>query len=141
LSRGAQQAIFVEHHAPSAAILRRNLQTLGIAETKSRGGHAPGFAGTAEVLTMRATAALELLEKRAVRADFVFADPHYADSAAYDGVLESLGDSELLGPNGRAIFEHESRRKLPAIAGRLERTRVLEQGDSALSFYRMVLAA
>ena len=142
LSRGARQAIFVEHHAPSATMLRRNLQSLGVAEAKSRAGHTPGFAGTAEVLTMRATAALDLLEKRAVRADFVFADPPYADSAAYDGVLESLGESELL---RREAAPSLNTRAAAAFCrpwpGRLERTRVVEQGDSALSFYRVVLAA
>jgi 16S rRNA (guanine(966)-N(2))-methyltransferase RsmD len=141
LSRGARKAFFVENHAAGAALLRRNLQTLGIAETAGSAPHAPSFAGTAEVITLRATAALDQLETRGVHADFVFADPPYADDTAYDRVLESLGDSELIAPGGRAIIEHQRRRKLPAVAGRLERTRVLEQGTSALTFYRVVLAA
>src|SRR5271170_1032714 len=30
LSRGARRAIFVEHHAPAVALIRRNLESLGI---------------------------------------------------------------------------------------------------------------
>jgi 16S rRNA (guanine966-N2)-methyltransferase len=141
LSRGARLSIFVEHHAAGAALLRRNLQSLSIAESHGSATHSPGFAGTAEVLALRAMPALDLLEARGVRADFVFADPPYADDAAYESAIESLGESEVLAPGGRAIFEHQRRRTLPAVTGRLERARVIEQGDSALSFYRVVLAA
>jgi hypothetical protein len=38
-------------------------------------------------------------------------------------------------------LEHERRRELPAIAGQLERVRVLEQGTAALSFYHVARAA
>ena len=51
------------------------------------------------------------------------------------------GYSEFLVPGGLAIFEHSRRRELPVIAGRLERARASEQGDSTLSFYRVVRAA
>ena len=141
LSRGAQRAIFVENHAAGAALLRRNLESLGIAVSAGPSARRIGFAGTGELLAMKVLPALESLESRAIRADFVFADPPYADSAAYDRVLEALGESEILAAGGRAIFEHQRRRILPTFAGRLERERVLEQGDSALSFYRVAIAA
>ena len=137
LSRGARHAIFVENHPSGVALLRRNLKSLGIAVENGTGK----FPGGAEILLLDAVAALELLERRGTRADFVFSDPPYADSKAYDAVLEALGDSGVLLPEGKAIFEHGQRRQLPAVAGRLERTRVTEQGDSALSFFRVVRAA
>jgi 16S rRNA G966 N2-methylase RsmD len=71
----------------------------------------------------------------------LFVDPPYADSGAYSAVLEWLGDSGLIAPGGRVIFEHSRRQPLPAVAGLLERSRVVEQGDSVLSFYSPVRAA
>ena len=142
LSRGAQQAIFIEHHAAGVKLLRRNLESLGV---PPGGTYAPvpgkHFPGTAEVLALDALIAVETLAKRGLRADLIFADPPYADTRAYDAVLAFLGKSKLLASGGRVILEHDRRRILPAFAGQLERTRIVEQGDTHLSFYRMVRAA
>src|ERR1700729_2687323 len=53
LSRGARRAIFVETHSAGAALLRRNLQSLGIA-VESGNAKGGGFAGGAEVLLANA---------------------------------------------------------------------------------------
>jgi 16S rRNA (guanine966-N2)-methyltransferase len=71
----------------------------------------------------------------------VYLDPPYADSRAYQEILEFLGESELFARGGSVIAEHRRKNDLPAIAGHLERARVVEQGDTALSFYKPVFAA
>jgi 16S rRNA (guanine966-N2)-methyltransferase len=139
LSRGAREAIFVENHPPVVALLRRNLESLGIEAAGPRARK--GFAGTAEILVLDVANALDRLISRGTRADVVFADPSYADARAYDTVLDLLGESDLLVRNGVLILEHARRNALPAVAGQLERTRELEQGDSSLSFYHRVDAA
>lgn len=157
LSRGARRAIFVENHSAGVALLRRNLASLGIAVSETRFGRASqtklggtsakisapvaAFPGTAEIVAADAEVALERLAARRIRVDFVFVDPPYADSDAYESVLELLGEGELVAKDGMVIVEHDRRRALPALAEQLERTRVVEQGDSALTFYRLVLAA
>ena len=142
LSRGAREAIFVEHHAAGVKLLRRNLESL---EIPPGGTYAaiPGkhFPGNAEVLPLDALAALERLDERGLRADLIFVDPPYADTRAYDAVLNFLGESKLLASDGRVILEHDRRRVLPAFAGQLERTRIVPQGDTHLSFYGMARAA
>ena len=142
LSRGAHQAIFVEKHPAGVALLRRNLESLKI---PPGGNYAAkthqNFADAAEVLPLDVISALDALSERGLRADLIFADPPYADAHAYDAVLAWLGDSKLLAPEGRLILEHDKRRTLPAFAGQLERTRIVEQGDAVLSFYRLVRAA
>jgi 16S rRNA (guanine966-N2)-methyltransferase len=140
LSRGARGAIFVENHPAGAALITRNLASLGIptaVEVASR----KTFAGSAEILRMDAMDALERLAEGGARVDLVFADPPYANTRAYEDILEFLGESELLARSGRVIAEHRRKSDLPAIVGRLERTRVVEQGDTALSFYNPILAA
>ncbi len=140
LSRGARGAIFVENHPAGAALISQNLASLGIpvaAQVASR----KTFAGTAEILRMDAMGALEQLAEGGVRIDLVFADPPYSNLGAYKDVLAFLGDSELLVRSGRVVAEHRRKTDLPSIAGRLERSRVVEQGDTALSFYRLIIAA
>jgi 16S rRNA (guanine(966)-N(2))-methyltransferase RsmD len=128
LSRGAQHVIFVEQHAPAAALIRRNLESLGIG-------------AEAEILGMNVARAIERLEARHVHAEFVFLDPPYAADNEYEDALEALGESPLVAPEGRVIVEHLRKRELPERIGDLELARVVEQGDAALSFFRLALAA
>jgi 16S rRNA (guanine966-N2)-methyltransferase len=128
LSRGARTAIFVEQHAPAAALIRRNLESLGIS-------------GEAEILGVDVLRGLERLEARHVHAQFVFLDPPYAAAEEYESVLEFLGESPIVAPGGCVIVEHLRKRALPERIGELELARVVEQGDAALSFYRLALAA
>jgi 16S rRNA (guanine(966)-N(2))-methyltransferase RsmD len=128
LSRGARAAVFVEQHAPAAALIRRNLESLAI-----------GREG--EILGMDVTRGLAKLEVRHLHPEFIFLDPPYAATGEYEDVLDFLGESSLLAAGGRVIVEHLRKRSLPERVGELERTRVVEQGDAALSFYRLALAA
>jgi 16S rRNA (guanine(966)-N(2))-methyltransferase RsmD len=140
LSRGARGAMFVENHPAGAALISRNLECLGI-PTAPQLASRRTFAGTAKILRMDAMDALERLTNAGAHIDFVFADPPYANAHAYEDILAFLGESELLARNGRVIAEHRRKNDLPKIAGNLERIRVVEQGDTALSFYQPILAA
>jgi 16S rRNA (guanine(966)-N(2))-methyltransferase RsmD len=128
LSRGAHHAIFVEQHAAAVALIRRNLESLGIG-------------AEAEILGMAVPRAIERLESRQAHAQFVFLDPPYAADSEYESVLEALGESPLIAPGGRVIVEHLKKRDLAERIGDLELARVVEQGDAALSIYRLALAA
>ncbi len=140
LSRGARGAVFAENHPAGAALISRNLASLGI-PTGVQVASRKTFAGSAEILRMDAMDALERLAESGVRIEFVFADPPYANRRAYEDILVFLGESELLARSGRFIAEHRRNTGLPIIAGHLERTRVVEQGDTALSFYKPIFAA
>lgn len=128
LSRGAREVIFIENHAAAVKLIRKNLQVLGIE------------AG-AELLAMDAVRGLELLDSRRVHAHFFFLDPPYADKEACNQALDLLGRSRLLIPQGWVIVEHRKKMTLPERLAALERVRLVTQGDSALSFYRLALAA
>ena len=88
-----------------------------------------------EILLQPSSRAISELERRRVYPDFIFLDPPYQLRDAYRETLELLGNSEL---SGRAlvIAEHERKFDPGARFGTLLRTRKLEQGDAALSFYR-----
>ena len=128
ISRGAREVVFVEGHAASARLIQENLKVLGAT-------------ATAEVLSVSAAKGLERLAARHRMADFIFLDPPYDDKEEQLLVLEFLDDSHLLVPQGFVIVEHSSKAELPERFTRLERTRVVEQGDASLSFYCLAAAA
>jgi 16S rRNA (guanine966-N2)-methyltransferase len=128
ISRGAREVIFIEAHAASAGLIGENLAILGVGEG-------------AEVIEAAALRGMEKLAARHRMADFIFLDPPYEKAEEYLLVLEFLDESRLLAPRGLAIVEHSSKMELPERFDRLERTRLVEQGDASLSFYRLAAAA
>jgi len=136
LSRGAREAIFIEKHLPAVTLIRKNLQALEIETGVFRLG-----SPRVEILAMDAVRGLEMLASRRVHAHFFFLDPPYAGKEEYERTLDFLDSSPMLTPGGLVIVEHDKRRALPERLAQLERTRVVEQGDAALSFYRLALAA
>jgi 16S rRNA (guanine966-N2)-methyltransferase len=123
LSRGARRVYFVESSLPAAELVRQNLQKLGVES---------GF----QILRQDSVRALHELEKQAVVADLVFLDPPYRLAAAYAATLGALAKSGLLKANTLVIAEHEKRFDPGEEFGALRRYRKLEQGDTALGFYR-----
>jgi len=128
ISRGAREVIFVESNAKAAKLARENLAALDI------------FKG-AEFIEAEAVKALEKLARRHVLADFIFLDPPYENTDEHMVTLEFLDASHLIAPRGIVIVEHSRKMQLIERLDRLERTRLLEQGDAALSFYRLAAAA
>jgi 16S rRNA (guanine(966)-N(2))-methyltransferase RsmD len=132
LSRGAAEVVFIENHSPAVALIRKNLESLGV-----RSG--------AAVFGADALRGLEMLAAKrkgdGAAFDFVFLDPPYAAAEEYARVLRILGSASFLAPGSVIIAEHHKKFDLPVHAGSLTRFRVLKQGDAALSFYRFGTAA
>jgi len=131
LSRGAAKVYFVESSAPAASLIRRNLDSLGLSSSPA-GSDKADF----EVLNQDVTRALRNLEARDVTADFIFLDPPYRLQKIYQETLTQLAQSRILKPQGTVIAEHEKRFDPGDGLPPLLRYRKLEQGDTALSFYR-----
>ena len=131
LSRGAAKVYFVESSAPAASLIRRNLDSLGLSSSAA-GSDKADF----EVLNQDVTRALRNLEARDVTADFIFLDPPYRLQKIYQETLTQLAQSRILKPQGTVIAEHERRFDPGDGLPPLLRYRQLEQGDTALSFYR-----
>lgn len=127
LSRGAREAIFIEKHAPTMALIKKNLESLEI-----RSG--------VRALTKDALRALEQLAGEPAMpgsgVDILFLDPPYAEKGQYTEILALLGESRLLADGAVVIAEHLRTVDLPDAFAKLERVRVLCQGDAALTFYR-----
>lgn len=123
LSRGAQRVVFIENHRSALALIRKNLDLLGIEQH-------------AEVLPTDAVKGLAWLAHDGTLADFIFLDPPYAEKSEYAKVLRLLGKSPLLAQRGCVIVEHDKHHALEAAVGILRRIRVVQQGDAVLSIYQ-----
>src|SRR3984885_14860852 len=128
ISRGAKETIFVESHAVTARLIRANLDVLKIESG-------------AEVIEAAALRGLERIASRHLLADFIFLHPPYEDEGGLSDVLDYLDISHVIAPLGMVIVEHRDKVDMPERLQRLERTRLVEQGDAALSFYRLAAAA
>lgn len=122
ISRGAGMVYFVESSAEAAQLIRQNLASLKVDR---------GF----QVMKQDVGRALADLQARRVAADFVFIDPPYRITDAYQKTLQLLGGSEIVNPEGLVIAEHEKRFDPGEEFGVLRRYRKLEQSDATLSFY------
>jgi 16S rRNA (guanine966-N2)-methyltransferase len=125
ISRGAEHVWFAEKAPEAVRAIRANLASLKIA-----GGFALEDRGVGALLSRIATKGMAL--------DVVFLDPPYEDENEYTGTLGFFGSERsrvLLAESAVVIAEHLKKKKLLDRFGRLERTRLLEQGDAALSFF------
>ncbi len=130
LSRGADFCWFAENARPALTAIRHNLSALGIS-----GGYALEDRSVARLLRS--------ISESSFVANIVFLDPPYLEADAYEATLRTLGEqtSQLLAPDAVVVAEHMKKQSLQEKYGSLERTRVLKQGDAALSFYSVVSAA
>lgn len=124
LSRGAAHVTFVDRSRKMCALVEANLDLCRVPEDET------------EVVQAEAS---DFLSRSIATAgkpwDVVFFDPPYAND--YMKVLNTLGShvTKLLSDSAILIVEHHHKKELPGDVGHLHRSRILKQGDSALSFY------
>ena len=105
-SAGARaHAIFVEQHAPAVALIRRNLESLGIG-------------AEAEILGMDVVRGSNGWRRATFTRNLFFSIRRTPPIAEYESALEVLGESPLVAPGGRVIVEHLRKRELAGARGR-----------------------
>ena len=125
LSRGAAEVVFVERAAAALKVLRANLARLGLKD---------GFRIVAGERGRRFCASADA----GSRFDLVFLDPPYDAAERVCGRRWGCWAGQrpgLLADGALVIAEHRRKETLEEQYGALQRTRLLQQGDAALSFY------
>jgi 16S rRNA (guanine966-N2)-methyltransferase len=113
LSRGASHAYFLERNRVALDAIRHNLASLGL---EPRATVVRGNALTS--LTRHASG-------------IVFLDPPYDLEREYSAALAALGEAAPM----LTVVQHSVRLALADSYGKLHRSRLVRQGDNALSFY------
>lgn len=113
LSRGAARVIFIERSKRAGKVILENLASLGIGDR-------------AQLVTASAASSVA-----GHNVDIVFLDPPYELEAEYAAALNALGAD----PPSLVIVQHSVRLRLAECFGSLHKTRTLQQGDNALTFY------
>ena len=113
LSRGARHVTFVDRSRRMCKLIEANVEMCRIPE---------------EQWDIYCSEVNEFLrQSKDEQWDIVYFDPPYKE--------DYLRTLQLLSNNNLVIAEHHHKTDLPGIIGNLHRTRILKQGDSALSFF------
>ena len=140
LRRGAARVTFVERSPAALKVLRRNLERLGI-----ESGFVVSAESVAAFLRSTARASPRPIPNEVAkpgRYEVVYLDPPYDAAQEYAATLGALGETPgILAPGALVIAEHRRKQNLEDRYGNLKRTRLLEQGDAALSFYAVETGA
>lgn len=119
LSRGAEQADFVEQNPKACAMISENLKRTGF-DPRSR------------VICAKVQSALSWLDRKY---NVIFLDPPYADRSLVE-VLERLDRSELLAEGCVLVAQHSRHQPLPVAIGSLAIVRDRRYGDTCVSIYQ-----
>jgi 16S rRNA (guanine966-N2)-methyltransferase len=121
LSRGAADAVFVERDARAAAVLRRNLDALGLGPEEAR------------VVRTDALGALRDARERGETYSLVLCDPPYRLAAGLGGPLsEAL--APVLRPGARVVTESDRRDPLTLNLPRIDERRY---GDTLIRIHEL----
>ena len=119
LSRGIEWVDFVDQEPQCCAIIKQNLEKLGLTQN-------------ARIHCCSVLKALTFLENEY---DIIFMDPPYSDTSIEELVMQ-LDNSKLVGNHTLIMVSHSSRVPLNNRYGSLQLTKKKRYGDTSLSIYR-----
>ncbi len=123
LSRGAAEAVFIDNHRDSVALVKKNLEMTGFSE-RSR------------VVLRDSIAALKSLEESGRTFRLVFIDPPYQQELL-EKVMFYLASSSLIDATSFIIAEFSSKENPGASFGHLREIDRRTYGDTALAFFTL----
>jgi len=124
LSRGAAHVTFVERSPVAIRLIESNLALLGLLRTE-------------EVSVRREEVRHAIASLGRAREVFhlLLVDPPYDGGLAAE-IVSALDDSLILARGALVVVEHDRRKKLPVVSGRLQHLEERIYGDTCLTFYR-----
>ncbi|KYG89397.1 16S rRNA (guanine(966)-N(2))-methyltransferase RsmD [Metasolibacillus sp. FSL H7-0170] len=124
LSRGVDQAIFVEKDGRAFQVLQENIK-------KCR------YENNTELFRTDAIRAVKGLLKREIVLDYVFVDPPYHKDVYYDLVMQLVENGKIT-KSGIIVCEHAKEVALPENYGPFQLIRQETYGAAVVSIYRYV---
>jgi 16S rRNA (guanine(966)-N(2))-methyltransferase RsmD len=124
LCHGAKEAIAIEQSGRACAIIQQNWQQIAKAEQ------------TFQVL--RGDVLIKLKTLFGQQFDRIYFDPPY-HSELYQPVLQAIAEYKLLAANGEIVVEHDPKVWSPLPVSGLEVCREKVYGNTALTFYHLLV--
>ena len=121
LSRGAQKAVFVEHHFRAVKILEKNIKALLLDEQ-------------IRLLKLHVDEGLNFIKRSAWKFDIAFLDPPYSKGLT-DNILHLIADSEVMKENGIVVVEHHDKEQLSERYQKLQMDGQRKYGNTKVSFF------
>ena len=123
ISRGTGFVTFVDISRKISRLIEQNLDLLKVPNTQTE---------------IYCTSAMKFLQKETEKQfDIIYYDPPYNDD--YTGVIDEIcsSESKALDEDGIFIVEHHSKNMLPESIGVCIRSRIVKQGETWISFYKI----
>lgn len=127
LSRGANRVIFIDRDAAANRIIYHNLNACGFNVEKF------------EVHRNDVLSAINLLQKRNIKFDFIYIDPPFTEEGIFEQILLKIDSSNIIDEEGKLIIRTRRNKRLPENLQQISRYRVNNYGESALHFYQLKL--
>lgn len=124
LSRGAQMVVFIDNNIKSVQTIRENLNNCGFKENF-------------ELYRNDVFRAIEILQQRQIKFDYIYADPPFTVPTIFNPFLIAMNKSSLLANEGILIIRSHRKMSLTVELSRLEEYRLDNYGESTLHYYRL----
>lgn len=125
LSRGASRVIFIDSSTEAIKAVKNNIANCGFDE---------GF----EVYRNDVFRALEIMKKRELKFDIIFADPPFTNPGIFDKVMQALDKADILKEDGILVIRSKRDKEMPEKMKFISRYRLSSYGDSTLHYYKML---
>ncbi len=122
LSRGKDNAVFVDCSKDAVRVIRKNIDSVGFAERSL-------------VLPVKAEKAVRILAEQGRTFDLIYLDPPYRLQENVR-VIELIRDCGLLAPDAVLVIESLKEEQFPEAVGTLVRYKEACYGISRISYYR-----
>ncbi len=124
LSRGAYMVVFIDNNVKSIQTIRENLSNCGFKENF-------------KIYRNDVFRAIEILNHRQFKFDYIYADPPFTVQSIFNPFLSAMDKSSLLTNEGNLIIRSPRKMSLTANLSRLEEYRLDNYGESTLHYYRL----
>jgi 16S rRNA (guanine(966)-N(2))-methyltransferase RsmD len=124
LSRGAQNAVFIEMEKHALAALQRNVSFIPEPDRY-------------EIIDLSVAAAIKLLQKKGAQFDLIFMDPPYGKNLV-QSTLEAIAETALFNEQSLVLCEHFIRDCVPEQSGCLRRIDARQYGQTLVSFFKAI---
>lgn len=126
LSRGAAQVVFIDLDDRAIRVLKENLDNCKFDSQ------------CFEIYRNDVFRALDIMERKKYRFDYIYIDPPFSDEEIFDRILYRMDKGEIMNQDARMIIRTRRQKNLPLDLECLMEYRADNYGESTLHYYKQI---